>query len=135
MIVSSTCRKLVALCLIPFAIAGCAQNPERGEADVATVLTDMDLARDRSVDSIRDYRINGWRYVDRYHVVLTVGRRENYLVSFISPCFGLSSAFAIGFTSSVGGVTQFDDIVVEGPGRRAEVCPIKEIVRLRDSTE
>jgi hypothetical protein len=128
-----TALLLILLAVVPFFFTACTQTPERTRADVESTLNEMDLARDRTVQSIRDYRIRGWRYVDPYHVVLTSGRRENYLVSFMTPCFGLNSAFAIGFTSTAGGVTEFEDIVVEGPGRRAEVCPIREIVRLKDS--
>lgn len=129
-----TWRRYLLCTLVPMLVAGCAAMPERNETDLDDVLSEMEMARDRTVSSIRDYRINGWRYVDPFHVVLSAGRRESYLISFITPCFGLNSAFAIGFTSSAGGVTEFDDIVVEGPGRTAEVCPIKEIVRLRDHT-
>jgi hypothetical protein len=135
MISGNVIRRLLMSSIVPLALAGCAQTPERGEADVESVLTDMQLVKDRTVQSIRDYRIDGWRYVDPYHVVLTAGRKEDYLVSFMTPCFGLSSAFALGFTSTAGGVTEFDDIVVEGPGGRAEVCSIKEIIRLRTPTE
>ncbi|MEX1032042.1 MAG: DUF6491 family protein [Cellvibrionaceae bacterium] len=113
-------------------LAACAQTP-RSESDVDDALTDMSLLRDRTVSSIRDYRIDGWRYVDRYNVILTAGRNENYLVTFMTPCLGLNGSFSIGFTSSAGGVTQFDDIVVRGPGGRTEVCPIKEILRLKNS--
>lgn len=113
-------------------LAACAPTP-RSERSVENTLSDMDMIKDRTVDSIRDYRIDGWRYVDRYHVILTAARNENYLVSFMSPCLGIDGSFSIGFTSTTGGVTQFDDIVVQGPGGRAEVCPIKEIIRLRDS--
>lgn len=113
-------------------LVACAPTP-RSEQGVEDTLSDMDMVKDRTVDSIRDYRIDGWRYVDRYHVILTAARNENYLVSFMSPCLGTNSSLSIGFTSTTGGVTQFDDIVVRGPGGRAEVCSIKEIIRLRDS--
>lgn len=118
--------------ILPLFLVACAELPQ-AESNVEDVLVDMDMVEDRTVDSIRDYRIDGWRYVDRYHVILTAGRRENYLVSFMTPCTGLTGAISIGFTSTTGGVTQFDDIVVEGPGQMVEVCAIKEIVRLKDS--
>lgn len=125
--------KLIALALLsPLVLASCAHR-SLTESDAGDVLVDTDFARDRTVSSIRDYRIDGWRYVDRYNVILTAARNENYLVSFMSPCLGLSGATSIGFTSTAGGVTQFDDIVVRGPGGMAETCPIKEIVRLRDN--
>lgn len=123
---------VASLFVTTLCLGGCAQHGEK-PADVGSVLNDMSLVRDRSVSSISDYRIDGWRYIDRYNIVLTASHNENYLVSFMTPCLGINSAFAIGFTSTAGGVTEFDDIVVEGPGRRAEVCPIKEIVRLKDS--
>ncbi|MGQ9425517.1 DUF6491 family protein [Gilvimarinus sp. F26214L] len=122
------------LLILSAALVSCAQTPPNEES-VERTLTDMNLTEDRTVDSIRDYRIDGWRYVDRYHVILTGRGKENYLVSFLTPCLDLQGAFSIGFTSTAGGVTRFDDIVVRGPGGRAEVCPIKEIIRLRDSEQ
>lgn len=127
--------KRAAVLLSVVLVSACAGQAPRDEVGVNEALTDMDMVRDRTVDSIRDYRIDGWRYVDRYHVVLTAGQNESYLISFMSPCLGLNSAFSIGFTSTTGGVTEFDDIVVEGPGGIAEVCSIQEIVRLRDSID
>lgn len=125
-------KQLSATLTFSLLLAGCADTP-RSESNIEDVLVDMEMAEDRRVDSIRDYRIDGWRYVDRYHVILTAGQNENYLVSFMTPCTGLNGAMSIGFTSTTGGVTEFDDIVVEGPGRMVEVCAIKEIVRLKDS--
>lgn len=118
--------------LCAMVLSACTQTPQTKD-QVEGVLGDMDMVRDRSVDSIRDYRIDGWRYVDSYHVILTARRDENYLVSFMSPCMGTRGNFSIGFTSTAGGVTQFDDIVVQGPGGMTEICRIKEIIRLRDS--
>jgi hypothetical protein len=128
--------KLIGIAVISLSLlAGCAQTTPRGESDVEEVLVGMDMVRDRTVDSIRDYRIDGWRSVDRYHVILTTGVNEDYLLSFKTPCFGLNSAFAIGFTTTVGGVTKFDKIIVEDAGGIVETCWIEEIVQLRGNTD
>lgn len=129
----SALKTSVAVLLCSLLMSACSQTPTRDSDNMDEVLDDMELVPDRVVDSIRDYRITGWRYVDRHHLILTAQGRENYLISFTRPCLGLSGAFSIGFTSTAGGVTRFDNIVVRGPGSMLESCPIKEIIRLKDS--
>src|SRR5690554_3799693 len=92
---------IVLTALFTLLLTACSQTPSRESDNMDEVLEDMQLSMDRTVDSIRDYRIDGWRYVDRHHVILTAKRRENYLLSFTTPCQGLSGAFSIGFTSTV----------------------------------
>lgn len=129
----STLKGFGSALLVALLLSACAKTPPKHSDNMDEVLQDMKLNPDRVVDSIRDYRITGWRYVDRYHVILTAQRREHYLLSFSVPCLGLSSAFSIGFTSTAGGLTRFDNIVVRGPGSMIDTCPIKEIIRLKDS--
>lgn len=125
--------RTVIITLTLLLLCACAQTPPRESDKIEEVLNEMELAPSRVVDSIRDYRITGWRYVDLHHLILTAQRRENYLVSFTRPCLGLSGAFSIGFTSTAGGVTRFDNIVVRGPGSMVETCPIQEIIQLKAS--
>lgn len=119
--------------LLMLLLSACAKTPARESDNIEEVLNEMELTPSRVVDSIRDYRITGWRYVDLHHVILTARPRENYLVSFSRTCLGLSGAFSIGFTSTAGGVTRFDNIVVRGPGSMVDTCPIQEIVQLKPS--
>lgn len=130
---NSACKLFTTALLFALVMSGCARTPSQASDDMDEVLQDMQLSTDRVVDSIRDHRITGWRYVDRYHLIITAQRREHYLLSFNTPCLGLSGAFSIGFTSTAGGLTRFDNIVVRGPGSMIDTCPIKEIIRLKDS--
>lgn len=126
-------RTPIITSLMLLLLSACAQTPARETDNMEEVLNEMELVPSRVVDSIRDYRITGWRYVDLHHVILTAQQRENYLLSFSRPCLGLSSAFSIGFTSTAGGLTRFDNIVVRGPGSMVDSCPIKEIIQLKSS--
>lgn len=79
---------------------------------------------------ISNFRLSGWNYVDDYHVILTAGVRDYYLVTLRSYCFNLDGAFRIGFTNTIGSLTTADALLVESPGGRAERCPIRTIDRL-----
>lgn len=106
---------------------------ERSNEKVQSTLEEMDLETHGKVDRISSFRIESWRYIDDFHLIIEAARKEQYLVEFRQPCFGLSSAFQIGFTESVGGLTKFDRILVSNTGARGnEVCHISEIVRLMD---
>ncbi len=124
---------LAFIASLSIVFTACQNTPADSEDKIAKALDDMNLSVEGSKAEILVYRINGWRYVDKYNVILTLGNRDNYLVGLRHPCPGLNGAFKIGFTSTGNKVTKFDDIVVSnrGPGAMDERCGIKDIVLLK----
>jgi hypothetical protein len=83
-----------------------------------------------SVDRIQQFRVNGWNYLDREHVIVTVDASRRYLVSLRISCHGLTSAEVIAFTNTVSYLTTFDQLLVRDNGRMLERCPIKSMNEL-----
>lgn len=72
-------------------------------------------------------RVQGWKAVSRNQLVLSVSPSKSYLVTLQAPYSGLRFAQAIGLTTSVGRVTKFDSVVVDG--RRLPIATISKIDR------
>ncbi len=89
-----------------------------------------------SVDRIQQFRVNGWNYLDRDHVIVTVDASRRYLVSLQTSCNGLLGAEVIAFTNTVSYLTTFDQLLVRDNGRMLERCPIEsmnELIREKSS--
>ena len=110
-------------------LASCTTTPSNQDKVVAT-LEDMKLEQGEIKDRILNYSIRSWKYVDRKHIILEASRKEYYLISLHTPCFGLSGAIDIGFTSFGSSLSKFEKIVVRDTARPDERCSIKEIIQL-----
>jgi len=121
----------VALFLTAIFMVGCSSQPKQSsEEKIATTLDDMQLQRGNRLETIRDYQVDSWHYIDPYNLIIEAGFKEQYLISLQIPCFGLNGAFSIGFTSTAGSLDKFEDIVVKDNFGRPERCPIADIVKL-----
>lgn len=108
----------------------CATTPHE-EQSLEQKLADKNYEIHEEIDRIRDYRINGWNYVDDYNVVFQSGPSDHYLLTFNQRCINLRSAHTIAFTQTVGRVTRFDEVLVrDRTGLPAEKCMIDRIYRL-----
>jgi hypothetical protein len=83
------------------------------------------------VKRIKEYKINGWNSLDRRHVTISIGASRSYLVTLRDNCDGLRSAETIAFNTTVGGLTDWDTLLVRGSGRYLERCYIESIHALR----
>jgi hypothetical protein len=80
-----------------------------------------------SVEQVRDYRVDGWNYIDDKNIMIYAGPSKRFLITTQIPCNDLGSAENIGFSSTVGNVTKFDKLIVRGPGGIVQNCPIERI--------
>ncbi|MBT8062122.1 MAG: hypothetical protein HKO64_00265 [Xanthomonadales bacterium] len=118
-------------------LGACASQPSTDlSLEPSTKMTLADKLREKRfviegpANRISNFRLSGWNYVDDYHVILTAGVRDHYLVTLRSYCYNLDGAFRIGFTSTIGSLTTSDVLLVESPGGRADRCTIRSIDRL-----
>ncbi len=82
------------------------------------------------VKRLPNYRIDGFRGISNYAIIMDSGVKGRYLVTVMQDCIGLRNAQAIGTTSTVGDLTTFDSILVRnGPGGGTR-CPITNIYKL-----
>lgn len=118
----------VAALLMPWLLA-CQVTPGTPKT-VEEILAEQGFQRGESITRIVNYRINGWRHVDEFNLIVEAGLNDYNLIALLDPCPGLDSAIFIGYTTTAGSLDRFDRIVVEGPGRYREFCRIQNIYRL-----
>ena len=109
-------------------LASCATDTQR--PDIRERLLEMNFEMGESNSRIPSHRVNGWTSIDENYLIVTSGVNDKYLIELFSPCFGLTSAFYIGFTTPNFGINRFDNLIVRGIDRRRETCPIRDITRL-----
>ena len=117
---------MVVALSIGLLLAACASTPEQ---TTEALLSKRGYEVAERVERIKNYRINGWNYVDDRHVIFGAGPRDNYLVTLTMGCTDLRGAEHIGFTTTTDDVTPFDQLVVKtsiGPRK----CPIESLHKL-----
>jgi hypothetical protein len=119
---------LICNLVLVTALAACAGSTDR--TSIEERLLDRDLELGEGNQRIPRYRVNSWSSIDDEYLIVTAGVRDQYLVQLRTPCFNLSSAFSIGFTTPMNQLDRFARIVVRGPGRGREYCDIQDIIRL-----
>ncbi|MDB5968192.1 MAG: hypothetical protein JWQ90_642 [Hydrocarboniphaga sp.] len=128
-------RKLWAAAAVLSAMTGAAiaaQMPPADKAALDARLLERGYQRGTAVDSIPDYRIDGWNSVDRRHLILSAGASRYYLLSLMTDCWDLSTAEDIGFTTTVSRLTRHDSVKLKAPGGAPPptTCPIESIEQL-----
>ncbi len=117
---------MLILAALAIGLSACAAGPVEPQS-----LTDKLAARNyifgEKVERINNYRINGWSEIDSRHVIINAGVRDKYLLVLRNSCMNLSSATRIAFTSTAGSLTDFDKIMVSGPGSFVDHCYIQDI--------
>ncbi len=111
---------ITALCLGNAALAA-------DQATLETRLTKLGYAQGEKVDSIHDYRIDAWNYLDDRHIMIYTGASSRALISLQTSCYELSGAEHIGFSTTARNLTKFDKVVVRGAGGIIRDCQISEI--------
>jgi len=122
-------RQIVAascLLIVVFLAAACAGPPPR-TVPLAEKLLQRGYTIGKPVRRLQNYRINGWNAIDRYHVIIHVGVKEDYLVAVRTPCDGFRSAEILHFSTTIGDLTDKDKLVVRGAGGFVEQCYIDSI--------
>jgi len=111
------------------ALLGCATSAE-SPLTVYQELDKRDLRIAEPVDRIQNYRISGWNYLDREHLILLDGVNRKYLVTLDRPCYGLQTNEVIAHTSTTSVLTTFDKFLVRDVGNVVEQCYIESLHRL-----
>jgi hypothetical protein len=121
------------------ALAGCkfsyVADPRqaRSAEEVAAELLRMEVRMGEEVNSLSNFRINGFRPINDSNLVVTAGVHDHYLITLVQPCLDLPYTFTVGFQSRTSNVTNFDSIIVNTLHGRRETCRIDKIYRLDDA--
>lgn len=114
--------------------AACATSAP-GSRSLEQKLADHEFRMAGEIDRIEDYRINGWNYLDDYHVIFRAGPSDHYLLTFNQRCLNLRNAETIAFSTTVGRLTRFDKVLVrDHSGLPPERCLIERMHRLEEVT-
>lgn len=121
--------KIPAGVLLVIAVAACAGGPARAPS-LEDRLADRNYYVTEPVDEILQYRIDGWNYVDRRHLILHTGPGRSYLISLAAPCHNLGSVEDIAFSTTVGRLSRSDTLLVDSGTGIPERCFIDGIYTL-----
>jgi hypothetical protein len=122
-------HSIFALAIMALGLAACATEP-RETMSLADRLATRNYLLGEEVKRIRDYRINGWNHVDDYHVIITAGVRDEYLVALRNRCPELRSATHLAFSTTAGSLTEFDKLMVSTPGGGVDRCYVSALYKL-----
>lgn len=126
----STYRSMAgAFCVSMAFLYGCAATPSSVETTLEERLAARGFTSGAAVESIPNFRVSDWRYVDPEHVIVGAGPSQNYLLVLMSRCQSLATVEDLGFSTTAGNLTAMDKLVAQttiGP----EHCPIKQILKL-----
>ena len=126
-------RKLLMLLLwVPVALAACASSQEKA-LSLEEKLAEKGYAKGEQISSIRDWRLNGWIYVDDEHFIVRYGVRGYYLVTLKTRSFDLKSAISLNFTTTAASLTDKDRVVIHSsPTGFRETYLIESLHRLSE---
>lgn len=122
--------RFLAALLMPLFLAACASTPQE-PLTLQQKLANKGYELGEQVDSIRDWNINGWNYIDDQHFVMHSGVRDRYLVTLRSRSVNLRNAQAIAFSSTASSVTDKDKVIIDAPGGLRETYFIESLYQLK----
>jgi hypothetical protein len=97
-------------------LVACAASPPKEEIPVPVRLMEKGYVIGEKVRRVQNYRLHGWSYVDDRNLIIQSGVSRHYLVLLRSPCRDLDSAITIGFTSTVGALSDRDKVITRSAG-------------------
>ena len=82
------------------------------------------------IKRLSNFRLNGWNYVDNYHVIIKSSPTRNYLIRFRSTCNDLRHATSIGFKTALGSISRGDKMIIQDMGNWLRDCRVDTIFEL-----
>ena len=99
-----------ALCCLSFGVD--AKKVEIDENALQLRLLDMGYRNAEQVKDFHLFRMNGWSYVDKSHILISRSPKRHYMLRLKRSCYGLNFALSIGLKTTLSRVTKFDKVVV-----------------------
>lgn len=125
-----------------FLLLGCVLLGNAFTGNVATAdetatlearLSKLGYTQGEPLESISDYRVDGWNYIDDKHVMIYTRVSKRTLLTLLSDCPELSGVEHIGFSTTATKLTKFDKIVVRDSGGIRRDCQINAIHQLNST--
>jgi hypothetical protein len=120
---------IISLLVLVFVFTACSsQRPE--SIPIEEQLSEKGYRIEQQVTQVRDYRINGWSYVDRFNVIIYFGPSTHYLITLRRPCDGLRSAGGLAVSATNRNLTDKDQLMFRPTPAIVEYCSISKIYLL-----
>lgn len=84
------------------------------------------FAQGEPIRELKNYRIDGWHYLDSEHLIFSAGPSGDYMVTLSHRCSDLRAVEDIAFTSTNNNLTAFEKVVMATPTGRRD-CQIKSL--------
>ncbi|MBB3102590.1 DUF6491 family protein [Azomonas macrocytogenes] len=97
-------------------------------------LTALGFRQGEKVEQAWRYDFDGWQFLDNRHIVLGRWPSRSYLIEFSNEC-RMKSSSRIGYSTTVGNLSRFDQIFFSDTGNIPEFCRIGEIYRLEKANQ
>ena len=120
----------LAALMVSLSLAACATSNPEPAMTLEQRLAERGFVIGEQVRAIREWRLNGWSYVDDRHFIMNSGVRDRYLVTLRTPSQDLRSAVNIAFTTTVGSLRDTDIVVVRMVGGISRQFMIDTLHRL-----
>lgn len=117
------------LVLLLLVVGGCASTEANKQRDAMYTFADL-----QQVNSIDNFRMDGWESVDRYSIIVNVRPKQHYLLILNSGLNDLKFAQGLAISSTMGKVEAgFDSVsTVQDPMLKSQ---IKRIYKLEDKQQ
>ncbi|MCL1140619.1 DUF6491 family protein [Shewanella pneumatophori] len=117
------------LVILLMVLSGCASTEANKQRDAMYTFPDLE-----QVNSIDNFRMDGWESVDRYSIIVGVRPNQNYLLILNGGLNDLNFAQGLAITSTMGKVEAgFDSVsTVQEPMLKSQ---IKRIYKLEDKQQ
>jgi hypothetical protein len=121
--------KRLSMVMVVLLLGACASSQSEPKS-LDQLLSESGYTQGPAVERIQSFRVNGWNYLDRKHVIITVDASRRYLLNLRISCNGLFGAEIIAFTNTVSYLTKFDQLLVRDSTSVLERCPIESMNEL-----
>ena len=122
-------RLFNTLLVLLLLVGGCASTEANKQRDAMYTFADLE-----QVNSIDNFRMDGWERVDRYSIIVNVRPKQNYLLILNGGLNDLKFAQGLAISSTMGKVEAgFDSVsTVQEPMLKSQ---IKRIYKLEDKQQ
>ncbi len=129
MIMRTLYRIIISQLALVFVFTACSnQRPET--IPIEEQLSKIGYRIDQQVNQVRNYRINGWDYVDRFNFIIYVGPSRHYLITLRNACDGLRGTGGLAFSPTSSNLTDRDRLMFDATPAVVEYCSIRAIYLL-----
>ncbi|OGT33273.1 MAG: hypothetical protein A2W28_05120 [Gammaproteobacteria bacterium RBG_16_51_14] len=127
---------IIAIIFCDLLLTGCAGTAGKMEKpDLEQRLTDLGYSDRQPINSISEYQLDGWQYVDEQHLIINSGPGVHYLVELHDICYDMRYADNIRFNTSINRLMTGDQVIASHYPDIKQTCSIRRLYQLKKTDE